>query len=44
MTAGKRIAELEGEVAALRAAAQSTSTAAAPMSWWQRLFNGSRTR
>jgi SAM-dependent methyltransferase len=44
MTAGKRIAELEGEVAALRAAAQSTSTAAAPMSWWQRLFNGNRTR
>jgi SAM-dependent methyltransferase len=44
MTAGKRIAELESEVAALRAAAQNTSTGAPPMSWWQRLFNGTRTR
>jgi SAM-dependent methyltransferase len=44
MTAGKRIAELEDEVAALRAAAQRTSAAAAPTSWWQRLFNGTRTR
>ena len=44
MTAGKRIAELEAEVAALRTAAQSTSTAAPPVSWWQRLFNGTRTR
>lgn len=43
MTAGKRIAELEAEVAALRASAR-TSTAAPPMSWWQRLFNGNRKR
>jgi len=44
MTAGRRIAELESEVAALRAAAQRAATAAAPTSWWQRLFNGNRTR
>jgi SAM-dependent methyltransferase len=44
MTAGKRIAELEGEVAALRAAALRTSAAAAQLPWWRRLFNGTRTR
>ncbi len=44
MTAGARIAELEGEVATLRAAAQRTSTTASPMPWWKRLFNGTRTR
>jgi SAM-dependent methyltransferase len=44
MTAGTRIAELEAEVAALRATAQRTSAAAPPMSWWQRLFNANRPR
>ena len=40
MTAGQRIAELEAEVAALRAA----TAAVAPMPWWRRLFNGTRAR
>ncbi len=44
MTAGKRIAELEDEVVALRAAAQRTSAPAARISWWRRLFNGNLSR
>jgi hypothetical protein len=44
MTAGKRIAELEDEVAALRATAQRTSLPAARTSFWRRLFNGNFSR
>jgi SAM-dependent methyltransferase len=43
MTAGKRIAELEEEIAALRSA-QRTSSTAVQAPWWRRLFNGTRTR
>jgi hypothetical protein len=43
MTAGKRIAELEDEVAALRSA-QRASSDIAPTPWWRRFFNGTRAR